>query len=308
MITVNNLKKNYGDFRALNDINFTASKGEILALLGPNGAGKTTTMKILTGFMNSDDGCVEIDGESLNSENAQILQGKIGYLPENAPLYPELNVYEHLDFSASVHQIPTHEKAKAIRQVAKTCGLIEKMYFDISELSKGYKQRVGLAQALIHDPEILILDEPTTGLDPNQIIEIRSFIDSLRADKTIILSTHIMQEVEAVADRVVVINKGSVVAQGTPEELMRGQSVSHKTKIIVSGCPKKIKKQLLSIEGVEDVLEEVHPQKEIVIFTVFTSEDKHSDIARTIVEAKLDLLEMTSERQSMEDVFQELTK
>ena len=308
MITVTNLQKNYGNFRALHDINFSANKGEILALLGPNGAGKTTTMKILTGFMKADDGTVEIDGEILNSDNTQILQSKIGYLPENAPLYPELNVFEHLDFAASIHQIPATEKGKAIRQVAKTCGLMDKMYFDISELSKGYKQRVGLAQALIHDPEILILDEPTTGLDPNQIVEIRSFIDSLRSTKTIILSTHIMQEVEAIADRVVVINKGNVVAQGTPEELTRGKSAAHKTKIAVRGCPKKTKKQLQSIEAIEDILEELHSQKEVVVFTVFTTDDKRSDIARAIVQAELDLLEMTSERQKMEDVFQELTR
>ena len=308
MITITNLQKNYGHFQALHALNFAAHKGEILALLGPNGAGKTTTMKILTGFMDADGGTVEIDGEVLTNKNRQKLQSKIGYLPENAPLYPELNVYEHLDFAASVHQIPSHEKEKAIRQVAKTCSLIDKMYFDISELSKGYKQRVGLAQALIHDPEILILDEPTTGLDPNQIIEIRAFIDQLRTEKTIILSTHIMQEVEAIADRVVVINRGNVVAQGSPEELTQGKSAAHKTRIAVRGCPKKIKQQLQTVESIDDILEELQPQKDIIVFTVFTTDDKRSDIAKTIVQAELDLLEMTSERQKMEDVFQTLTK
>ena len=306
MISVSHLQKSYGNFQALKDIHFTAQKGEILALLGPNGAGKTTTMKILTGFLDANHGSVEIDGEKLTENSLLRLQKKIGYLPENAPLYPDLNVWEHLDFSVSVHEIDNKEKA--IQQAARTCGLEEKMYFNISELSKGYKQRVGLAQALIHDPEILILDEPTTGLDPNQIIEIRDFIESLRMDKTIILSTHIMQEVEAIADRVVVINQGEVVAEGTPEELMRGKSTSHRTKITVRGCPVSTQKTIEKISSLEDVKKENTFGEGIVVFSVYTTEDRRSDIAREVVKAKLELLEMITEKQRMEDVFQELTK
>ncbi len=307
MISVKNLQKNYGEFEALKGINFEVKKGEILALLGPNGAGKTTTMKIMTGFMNADKGKVELDGEILTETSVLRLQNKIGYLPENAPLYPDLNVYEHLEFTAKVHGIPTDEKEKAIRRVVGTCGLEEKLFFNISELSKGYKQRVGLAQALIHDPEILILDEPTTGLDPNQIIDIRNFIKSLQKEKTIILSTHIMQEVEAVADRVVVINEGQVVAEGTPDELMRGRESTHKTKVMIRGCAITAQKSIEKVGNLENITKESH-STDMVLFTVFTSDDKRSDIARAIVGSDLELLEMITERQSMEDVFQELTK
>ena len=307
MISVKNLQKNYGEFEALKGINFEVKKGEILALLGPNGAGKTTSMKIMTGFMNADKGKVELDGEILTETSVLRLQNKIGYLPENAPLYPDLNVYEHLEFTAKVHGIPTDEKEKAIRRVVGTCGLEEKLFFNISELSKGYKQRVGLAQALIHDPEILILDEPTTGLDPNQIIDIRNFIKSLQKEKTIILSTHIMQEVEAVADRVVVINEGQVVAEGTPDELMRGRESTHKTKVMIRGCAITAQKSIEKVGNLENITKESH-STDMVLFTVFTSDDKRSDIARAIVGSDLELLEMITERQSMEDVFQELTK
>ena len=163
-------------------------------------------------------------------------------------------------------------------------------------------------QALIHDPEILILDEPTTGLDPNQIIEIRSFIDSLRKGKTIILSTHIMQEVEALADRVVVINKGNLVAEGSPDELTRGHNSSHRTRIIIKGCPHVTKNRLREIQNLEDILEETTPQKEVFVFSVFTAEDRRAEIARQIVQADIDLLEMITDKQRMEEVFQELTR
>ncbi len=308
MINVKNLQKSYDAFQALKSINFTVNKGEILALLGPNGAGKTTTMKIMTGFLPADGGKVEIDGETLNEESALQIQNRIGYLPENAPLYPDLNVYEHLDFSATVHGVPKDQKEKAICRVVGACGLEEKLYFNISELSKGYKQRVGLAQALIHDPEILILDEPTTGLDPNQIVDIRSFIESMRKEKTIILSTHIMQEVEAIADRVVVINQGEVVAEGTPESLMRGKSSSHMTRITVRGCPVSAQKTIEKVPNLENLQKENTPHAEVIIFTAHTSEDRRADIAREIIRAELELLEMITEKQRMEDVFQELTK
>ncbi len=307
MITVQGLQKKYGHVKALSDVSFSVKKGEVLALLGPNGAGKTTTMKIMTGFIEADQGKVEMGGLELFEDTTAQIQSQIGYLPENAPLYPDLNVYEHLDFAASVHGISAADKPLAIAQTAKVCGLREKLYFDISELSKGYKQRVGLAQALIHDPKILILDEPTTGLDPNQIIEIREFIDTLRQEKTIILSTHIMQEVEAVADRVVVINKGEVVAEGTPDELMRGQSASHRTRIMVRGCPNKTESILRVIENFQDLQKETVPGGEVIVFNIYTSEDRRADIARQIVSSELELLEMITEKQRMEDVFQQLT-
>ncbi|MCF7830407.1 ATP-binding cassette domain-containing protein [Candidatus Gracilibacteria bacterium] len=307
MITVKNLQKNYGPLRALDNVDFEVQQGEILALLGPNGAGKTTAMKIITGFLKSDAGSVEIDGELLEEKSLLRLQNKIGYLPENAPLYPELNVWEHLDFMASVHGIAKEDREKAIREAAKTCGLMEKLYADVSELSKGYKQRLGLAQALIHDPEILILDEPTTGLDPNQIIEIRKFITSLGKKKTIILSTHIMQEVEAIADRVVVINKGRLVGEGTPESL-GGQDSVHCTRITIKGCPKKTERHLKKIKNVDRIEHRPSKEKGVIEVSVFTTEDMRSDIVKALALAELELLEIISEKQTMEDIFQKLTQ
>ena len=307
MLKAKNLQKDYGNFTALKDINMSVQKGEVLALLGPNGAGKTTTMKILTGFLDANHGEVEIDEEILTANNVRRIQNKIGYLPENAPLYPDLNIWEHLDFAADIHGIPADEKTKAIDKVVKVCGLKEKLYFDISQLSKGYKQRLGLAQALIHDPEILILDEPTTGLDPNQIIEIRNFIDSLRKKKTIILSTHIMQEVEALADRVIVINQGEVVAEGTPDSLMQGTSLTHKTKISIKGSLAKAKKELEKLEGVDKIEKEPSPNADIIVLNIFTTENMQALISKTIVNADIDLLEIKTEKEKMEDIFQKLT-
>lgn len=306
MIRVTNLLKCYGEFSALSGISFGAKKGEILALLGPNGAGKTTTMKIMTGFLSASSGAVEIDGEEMNEENCISLQKKIGYLPENAPLIPDLSVLEHLEFAAEVHGLSDGEKRKAIKRVAESCGILDRLYFDVSELSKGYRQRLGLAQALIHDPEILILDEPTTGLDPNQIVEIRSLITKIGREKTVILSTHIMQEVEAIANRVVLLNHGKIVAEGTPSELQQGDG-RQRTVVVIGGAQKTALDVLKAIKSVEKIEKNIGKKGENT-FTLFSKRDIRAEITSAILKAKLPLLELRGGAESLEEVFQELTK
>ena len=223
-INVNNISKHFGSQKALDEISFNISKGEIVGFLGPNGAGKSTLMKILTGYLNPDNGNAEIDGLDL-SEKVSEIQKRIGYLPEHNPLYTEMFVREYLRFNASVYKIDKNR----VEEVIKLTGLSPEANKKIEQLSKGYRQRVGLAAALLHDPEVLILDEPTTGLDPNQLVEIRSLIKNIgkdisgdKAGKTVFLSTHIMQEVEAICDRVIIINKGQIVADKNLKELRQG--------------------------------------------------------------------------------------
>lgn len=217
-IVVEDLTKTYGDFRALDRINFEVRPGEIVGFLGPNGAGKTTTMKILTCFMAATEGTARVAGYDVHDAFAQVRR-KVGYLPENVPLYDDMLVYDYLNFIAEVRGVSRDRRDAQIRRVAERTGLESVISREISELSKGYRQRVGLAQAIIHEPDVLILDEPTTGLDPNQIVEIRDVITDIGQEKTIIFSTHILQEVTAVCDRIIIINRGKIVADGTLEEL-----------------------------------------------------------------------------------------
>jgi len=309
MIKLKNITKKYGNYLALDKVSFSIKKGKVTALLGPNGAGKTTSMKILTGFLEPTNGVVEIDNQILIAKNKSIIQKKIGYLPENAPLYPELNVWEHLDFSVKIHGLSKHERVKAIQKSAQLCGLNDKLYFDISELSKGYKQRVGLAQAIIHDPEILILDEPTTGLDPNQILEIRDLILSWRLEKTILLSTHIMQEVEALADDVIVLNQGRVVKETSKSKLNihknEHQQEVLKIKVTIDGKSKELKKAQKHLSSIEEL---VIIKNDGNTFMIESPKDCRSMIARKLIEADLDLLELMLHETSMEDVFINLTK
>lgn len=218
MIEVENVSKYYGTFEAVKGVSFSVGRDQVVGLLGPNGAGKTTIMKILTGYHYPSAGQVKIDGVSV-TENPVQVKNRIGYLPESNPLYGDLNPTEYLRFAASARLLPKDECPKAVNEAISACGLEGVRTQRIESLSKGYKQRVGLAQAIIHDPPILILDEPTSGLDPNQIIEIRSLIRELGKRKTVILSTHILQEVEAVCSRVLILNDGQITAMGTPEEI-----------------------------------------------------------------------------------------
>ncbi|MBW1997968.1 MAG: ATP-binding cassette domain-containing protein [Deltaproteobacteria bacterium] len=221
MIHVENLTRYFGDLCAVDHINLEIQKGEILGLLGPNGAGKTTTLRMLTGFLRPSSGTIRVKDYTVE-ENSLEIRKLLGYLPESAPLYHDMLVYDYLDYVARMREIDGKNRLSRISQMAETCGLKEVMHKPIGELSKGYKQRVGLAHAMMKDPEILVLDEPTSGLDPNQIIEIRGIIKQIGKEKTIIISTHILSEAEATCDRVVIINQGKIVADGTMEELNVG--------------------------------------------------------------------------------------
>jgi ABC-2 type transport system ATP-binding protein len=220
MIEVKNLSKKYGDFQAVRDVSFSLGRDQVLGFLGPNGAGKTTIMKILTGYHFPSGGQAVIDGISVEESPIEIKK-RIGYLPESNPLYGDMSPEEYLNFAASARLMPKEAIRKAVDDAIAACGLEGERNHRIESLSKGYKQRVGLAQAIIHDPPILILDEPTSGLDPNQIIEIRSLITELGKRKTVILSTHILQEVEAVCSQVLILNEGRIAAQGTPDEIAK---------------------------------------------------------------------------------------
>jgi ABC-2 type transport system ATP-binding protein len=218
MISVRDLSKSFGSTVAVNDISFDVNKGEVLGFLGPNGAGKTTTMRILTCYLAPDNGTATVAGFDVFEDSLEVRK-RVGYLPESAPLYLDMDVVSYLRFVADVRGIPRDHTGERIRRMVDVCGLSKVVGRNIGELSKGYRQRVGLAQTLIHDPEILILDEPTTGLDPSQIIEIRELIKEIGRERTVILSTHILPEVEATCSRVLIINEGVIVASGTPEEL-----------------------------------------------------------------------------------------
>lgn len=219
-ITIQNLTKQYGPQKAVDNLSFQVKTGEILGFLGPNGAGKSTTMKMITGYLGIGDGHVTFGEKSL-AENGDLIKRHIGYLPENNPLYTDMPVIDYLKFCASLQGIDKGKIEERTREMVRVCGLNAEKHKKIGELSKGFRQRVGLAQAMIHDPEILILDEPTTGLDPNQIVEIRKLIRELGKEKTVILSTHILPEVEATCDRILIINKGKIVADGTADTLRK---------------------------------------------------------------------------------------
>lgn len=309
MIRVKNLRKNYGDFQALKNISFDIKKGEIVGLLGPNGAGKTTTMKILTCYMSATSGEVVVDGHDI-MDDTLVIRSKIGYLPESAPLYMDMSVYEYLEYAAEMHNIPARQKAKKIKKVVSECGLQEKLYNNISQLSKGYKQRVGLAQALIHEPEILILDEPTTGLDPNQILEIRKLIKKIGEKKTVILSTHILSEVEATCDRVIIINKGKIIAADTPKGLQSKASGKIKLTVKIEGSDaKKAESMLSKIEGIEtvEIGKSNEPKTSLLLIETTKGIDLRSTINHTLLDNKIELLEMNQEAVSLENIFRELT-
>jgi ABC-2 type transport system ATP-binding protein len=234
-IEVKNLSKQYGNVQAVTDVSFSVGDQQVLGFLGPNGAGKTTIMKILTGFHFPSDGMAYVDGISVEEQPLEIKK-RIGYLPENVPLYGDLTVDEYLNFSADARFIPMNEREAAINASLEACGLTPYRSRKIETLSKGYRQRTGLSQAILHDPPILILDEPTTGLDPNQIIEIRSLIKELGKRKTVILSTHILQEVEAICTQVLIINDGRIVAQGSPEEIAGTMKGGDTWELILKGA------------------------------------------------------------------------
>lgn len=297
---VSNLTKVYGLQKALNDVSFSVEKGEIVGFLGPNGAGKSTTMKIATGYLASTSGTVTINGFEVATHSVQIRK-ILGYLPEHNPLYPDMFVHEYLQFVGKVFQITSSELKKRVPEIISLCGLEREQNKKIEELSKGYRQRVGLAQALIHNPEVLILDEPTTGLDPNQILEIRKLIKQISENKTVIFSTHIMQEVQALCDRVVVINQGTLVADDRVASLLKHQKNTFLVVEFESGVDEQV---LLSLAGVEKVIELKPGLYRLVTTTGF---DLRSEVFRMASERNLSLIGLRQEENSLEEIFRELT-
>lgn len=294
-IEVKNLSKLYKDQKALNDVSFKVNNAEIVGFLGPNGAGKSTMMKILTTFIEASNGSANVNGFDVNGEKKSVQQS-VGYLPEHNPLYTDLYVREYLNFNANVFGI----SKSRIEEVIELTGLIPEAHKKIGQLSKGYRQRVGLANALLHDPEVLILDEPTTGLDPNQLVDIRNLIKSIGKQKTVFLSTHIMQEVEAMCDRVIIINKGEVVADKYLKDLREGQD-----QVVIVEFDYRVEDTfLLKLPKVSKVKNTIGFVYEI---TFSTKEDMRSHVFDFAHDNDLKILQLNQKNASLESLFRELT-
>lgn len=308
MIEVRNLVKKYGNHVAVNHLNFTVEKGKIYGFLGPNGAGKSTTMNMITGYIASTEGEVLIDGHNI-LEEPEVAKKKIGYLPEIPPLYQDMTVQEYLNFVAELKMIPKEKRKANIEEVMSTTKTIEVKNRLIKNLSKGYKQRVGLAQALLGYPEIIILDEPTVGLDPKQIIEIRDLIKGLGQKHTVILSSHILSEVSAVCDHVLIIDKGKLVASDTPENLGKLMSGANSLELTVKGQESEIRKALDMVENIEDVIYHDSLIQNACDFTIKLSgnQDMRENIFFALAEVKCPILKMQSSNMSLEEVFLKLT-
>ncbi len=308
MISVQNLTKYYGSTLAVNNVSFEIQKGTVVGFLGPNGAGKSTTVRIITCYLSPSSGTALVDNHDVQTDSLEVRK-KIGYLPENAPLYHDMNVIDYLQFMQNIRKGKSGANGAHIKTSVERCGLNEVLHKSIGELSKGYRQRVGLAQALVHDPEILILDEPTVGLDPNQIIEIRNLIRELGRDKTIILCSHILPEVEATCNRVLIINEGRIVADGAPSELQASFEGRGKIQILIKNNLDTFLGKLERLGGVEKVISEGNSDGDRHRLTVETEKgcDLREEIFRLCVENQTVLLEMKREETSLEDVFRRLT-
>ncbi|MBE0639822.1 MAG: ATP-binding cassette domain-containing protein [Bacteroidales bacterium] len=305
-IEVKNLTKIYGTQRAVDNISFRVKTGEVLGFLGPNGAGKTTTMKAITTYLIPNDGDIKV-GEFSIHEQPEEIKKRIGYLPESNPLYQDMAVIDYLKFVGELQGISSAKIKDKIREMVIVCGLEGEKHKKISELSKGYRQRVGLAQALIHDPEVLILDEPTSGLDPNQIVEIRELIKKIGREKTVILSSHILAEVEATCDRIMIINKGKIVADGTAEDLRKHAQGKEILRVTIEDAEaNKIFEKLSQLPSVEMVDIVNHKRN---IFEVQSKSDISSRkaIFKLCVQHDWTLTELTPLETKLEDIFRELT-
>jgi ABC-2 type transport system ATP-binding protein len=298
-ITVNNLSKIYGTQKAVNNISFTINKGEIVGFLGPNGAGKSTTMKMITGYLKADGGNAVVCGITVD-ENSNETKKKIGYLPEANPLYFDMYVREYLAFVGGIHKVE-NIKIK-IEEVITTVGLKIEANKKIGQLSKGYKQRVGLAAALIHNPDVLILDEPTSGLDPNQIVEIREVIKELGKDKTVLFSSHIMQEVEAICDRVIIINKGNIVADDKLSNLQKGSSDKHIVAVEFGGGA-----TIDMLNTLKDVVAVEQLSSNNFQLSTTNPEGVRKQLLQLSIDNNLNIVSLQSHSNSLEDVFRNLT-
>ncbi len=305
-ISVESLTKKYGEQKAVNNISFEIKTGEVVGFLGPNGAGKSTTMKMITCYMAPSSGDVRLDNLSIHNDGDEIKK-KIGYLPEHNPLYTDMPIIDYLRFSAAIQGVEKSKISSRIEEMIDLCGLNKEKHKKINELSKGYRQRVGLAQAMIHDPEILILDEPTTGLDPNQIIEIRKLIKELGKEKTVLLSSHILSEVEATCDRILIINKGRIVADGS-SELLRQQAQGQELLSIKIEAPEEtdVQKAVLGLASVETAKANEERPGYLIVQSKPDSSSRKA-LFDLCVKNKWYLHEMAGIETRLEDVFRNLT-
>jgi ABC-2 type transport system ATP-binding protein len=310
-IKIENLTKYYGNNPAVKDISFEVKTGEIVGFLGPNGAGKTTTMKLITTYISQNSGKIFVDGLDTESDSLSVRK-KIGYLPEQNPLYSDMNVIDYLKYAAELQAVEKSLINDSVKKMVRVCGLEDVKHKDIGELSKGYRQRVGLAQAMIHNPEVLLLDEPTSGLDPNQIIEIRKLIKDLGKQKTVILSTHILQEVQATCSRVIIINKGEIVADGTTDSLQKKFQGQLLITLTLKKDPKAGREKIIgmfeSVNGVEKVKV---VSDDTDVWNIDISANKGSDVRdeifKKVVSNDMVLLDLHQEETSLEDIFRKLT-
>ncbi|MDC0215271.1 ATP-binding cassette domain-containing protein [Candidatus Marinimicrobia bacterium] len=307
MIKVQDLSKNYGDVQAVKSINFEINDGEIVGFLGENGAGKTTTLKMLTGYLVPTAGNVEINDLNIN-DSALEIQKQIGYLPELNPLYPEMSVYEYLEFIARVRNITGKKFREALTRVVDRCGLQGVVHKEVSSCSKGYKQRIGLAGSMIHDPKILILDEPVTGLDPNQIVEIRGLIKSLGREKLVLMSSHILQEIQATVDRIMIIHQGEIVANGTNDELMSSFRGNTLLNLEVRNTSEKSLKDLsVAVPNIDISNMEEKKDHHLIQLEYSQEVDPREDLFNYAVSSGWIILKMTPTTTDLEDIFRKLT-
>lgn len=302
MIRVEGLSKDYGARRAISNLNFEANQGEIVGFLGPNGAGKTTTMRILTGYMPPTDGIATVAGYDVVEESLEVRK-RVGYLPETVPLYTDMTAFEYLEFMADLRQIP--DSGDRAYETLEMVGLDNRAKSYISSLSKGMRQRLGIGQALIHQPEVLILDEPTIGLDPGQVVEVRNLIREMGKQRTVLLSTHILSEAQQICDRVLIINKGKIIAEDTPQNLQARLVGSERVTLRVRGEADELPKVLHKVKGVQNVRTEPDGSVE---FQFAPGQDVRPEVAKAVIHAGYDLLEMRPVGMSLEEIFLELTR
>ena len=305
MITVNRLTKQYGSRAAVSDLNFSLETGKIYGLLGPNGAGKSTTLNMITGCLAPTEGTVTIDGLDIY-QNAKAAKAKLGYLPEIPPLYPEMTVREYLLFVAEAKKIPSKQRSTALESVMTRTDIADVQSRLIKQLSKGYRQRIGIAQALLGDPEVVILDEPSVGLDPKQMMEIREMIAALKGSHTVILSSHILSEVQAVCDRVLIINQGKLIAQGTPEELEQQFHAAPRVELTVKADETAVREILSHVPGICALTYAANDDGTARV-TLETQQVQNEQIFLAFSQAGCPILQMTSGKVSLEDIFLELT-
>jgi gliding motility-associated transport system ATP-binding protein len=308
MISVKNLTKSFGPTLAVDDISFEVTKGEVVGFLGPNAAGKTTTMRMLTCYIAPDSGTATVAGYDVLESSLEVRK-RVGYLPESAPLYMDMDVVAYLEFVADVRGIPVTERSRRVRRMVEVCGLENMLGRTVGTLSKGFRQRVGLAQTLIHDPEILVLDEPTTGLDPSQIIEIRELVKEIGRERTVILSTHILPEVEVTCTRVLIINEGKIVASGTPQELQSVAGGEHSVYVSLDSGGAPVEEVLRMIKSVRSVARVGEPRGGYVTYLLKATDgvDIGAEVFKAATANRWMMNELRRETLSLEDIFLKLT-